>query len=45
MAGASVTNTGCFSVATITKVRSVFRFLGKMLINKIENCGRTLSVC
>lgn len=44
MARDSVTNTGCFSVATVTKVRSVFRFLGKMSVNKVKNCGHAFSV-
>lgn len=44
MAGASVTNTGCFSVATVTKVSSVFRFLGRMSVNKVENCSHVFSV-
>lgn len=44
MAKASVTNAGCFSVATVTMGRSVFRFLGKMSVNKVGNCGSTFRV-
>ena len=42
MAGASVTKTAqlaAVSIATVTKVTSVFRSMGKTSVNKVGNCG------